>query len=425
MDKLVLERILRDQKAEFLHLLSEDWCHRSEEKLIDLNSRLAQVVIGVRRSGKSTLCINVIKDSGLEFAYVNFEDENLAGISSDNLNDILEMLYRIYGDFRYMFLDEIQNVTGWQYFVNRLLRGGMHILMTGSNAKLLSSELSTHMTGRYMQTELFPFSFREYCMAADVPMAHGTTREKGLLSRVFDRYLREGGFPELINESRKQQYIDSLVRGIIQNDIEKRFRISYTESFERMAAHILNIVPFRMNFTDLARLFGFSSSHTAENYAGYLEKAYLIICIPKFSFKSSMRVCNTKAYPVDVALMDKRKDAFAPANLDWRLESIVLLELLRRYRPLGYDIAYFDEKAGECDFLVCQGRNAVSAVQVCYDISDERTRRREIKGLILAAQKTGCSNLVLITDSEEGEIIVDGRCIRIVPAYEWIIDPGT
>ena len=251
MDRLVLERILRDQKVEFLRLLSEDWCHRGEEKLIDLNSRLAQVVIGVRRSGKSTLCINVIKDSGLEFAYVNFEDENLAGISSDNLNDILEMLYRIYGDFRYMFLDEIQNVAGWQYFVNRLLRGGMHILMTGSNAKLLSSELSTHMTGRYMQTELFPFSFREYCMAADVPISHGTTREKGLLNRVFDRYLREGGFPELINENRKQQYIDSLVRGIIQNDIEKRFRISYTESFERMAAHILNIVPFRMNFADL------------------------------------------------------------------------------------------------------------------------------------------------------------------------------
>ena len=193
-----------------------DWCPRPEEELIELNSSLAQVVIGVRRSGKSTLCINVIKNSGLAFGYVNFEDERLNTLNSKDLNTILECLYQIYGEFNHLFLDEIQNIEGWQYFVNRLLRTGRHILMTGSNAKLLSSELSTHMTGRYLSVELFPFSFSEYCKAQNISTLHETTKERGLLRRAFDSYVNEMknkfimGVEDISNDATWDNYVSTL-----------------------------------------------------------------------------------------------------------------------------------------------------------------------------------------------------------------------
>ena len=422
MERRVIEEVLRDQKQEFADLLSMEWCHRPEEKLIDLKSRLAQVVIGVRRSGKSILCINVIKDAGMVFGYVNFEDERLSPINSDDLNIMLECLYQIYGTFSNIFLDEIQNVKGWQHFVNRLLRSGMHVLMTGSNAKLLSSELSTHMTGRYMAIELYPFSFAEYCESQHISLAHGTTKEKGLLRKAFDDYIHDGGFPELINERRKEAYVQELISGILTNDIEKRYKIVYKDAFERMSQHLMNIAPSKLNYADISTLFGFRSNHTVENYVGYLEKAYLMCMIPRFSYRSQIRVHGNKAYTVDVSLMNMRRDAFAGENLGWRLETLVLIELLRRCRPEGLDIAYLEERSSECDFLVCRGRSVISAVQVSFDISKERTLKREIRGLVSAAKRTGCNNLLLITDYEERVVVEEGFTIKILPAYMWLAD---
>ena len=149
MELKEIETVLLEQKEEFASKLAETYCIRPEEELVDLNSKLAQVIIGMRRSGKSTLCFNVIKKSGLNFAYINFDDERFSKIKSDDLNKILECLYKIYGDFNHFFMDEIQNIDEWFLFVNRLLRNGMHVLITGSNAKLLSGELATHLTGRH------------------------------------------------------------------------------------------------------------------------------------------------------------------------------------------------------------------------------------------------------------------------------------
>ena len=420
MDKLELKRIISDQKEEFEILLSRTWMHRPEEKLVDISSNMAQVVIGVRRSGKSVLCLNVIRASGLPFAYVNFEDEKLSAASADDLNAILENLYGAYGDFSHIFLDEIQNVDGWQYFVNRLLRRGMHVLMTGSNAKLLSSELSTHMTGRHMNIELYPFSFSEWCEAMDIPLSYATTRERGLLSAGFDRYLHDGGFPELISTQRKTQYVDGLVRGILENDIEKRFRIRNKAAFERVAYHILNTVPTKPNSRKIADSFGIGSHHTVEKYEDFLHKAYLTCSVQKYSARSAVRLSSAKLYPVDVSLMDRRPDAFAMENLGWRLETVVCIELLRRYRPKGWNIAYYDGNQSEVDFVVAEGLSVRKLIQVSYDISSPKTRRREIRALIQASMKTGCDDLLLITAMEEGEDVASGKRIRIVPAYIFL-----
>ncbi|MEZ3597754.1 MAG: AAA family ATPase, partial [Paramuribaculum sp.] len=163
MDTSILLEILRDQREELDTLRSQRFCKRKEEDMVKLESKKAQVVIGVRRSGKSTLCFNVLDKAQVKFAYVNFDDERLVRLSAEDLNDVLKCLYQIYGDFTHLFLDEAQNIEGWHLFVNRLLRHGMKVFITGSNAKLLSSELSTYLTGRYNEIELYPFSFREFC----------------------------------------------------------------------------------------------------------------------------------------------------------------------------------------------------------------------------------------------------------------------
>ena len=159
MDRL--ERILRDQREELSATDYSVLVSRDEESDIDLKSNLAQIIIGVRRCGKSTLCQKVLMQSAVKFAYVNFDDEYLSDLKADKLNDVLETLYRIYGSFTHLFMDEIQNIPKWHFFVNRLLRQGLHLVLTGSNANLLSGELATHLTGRYNEIRLFPFSFKE------------------------------------------------------------------------------------------------------------------------------------------------------------------------------------------------------------------------------------------------------------------------
>lgn len=422
MEVKLIEEALAEQKEEFALKLKTDFCKRREESLVDLNSSLAQVVIGVRRSGKSTMCTNILKSGGILFGYVNFDDERLSNLKAEDLNLVLETLYKIYGDFNHLFIDEIQNISEWYLFVNRLIRKGMHILITGSNAKLLSGELATHLTGRHMQTELFPFSFAEYCACKKINTNSTTTKDRAFLRATFDDYLKEGGFPELLIEKRKQTYINSLVRNILKNDIEKRYSIKYKAAFEQLADHLLNNVPCAINYAELQNTFKLKSAHTAENYVQYLKNAYLIQGLHKYSNKSKIRVRAEKAYPVDVALMNNRENAFAGENLGWRLESIVYIELLRRYKPLEYDVYYYDENRSECDFILCKGKSVECLIQVSYDIANSKTLRRELNGLENASKATGCKKLFLLTYADEQQIEQNGLQIEVLPVWKWCVN---
>jgi predicted AAA+ superfamily ATPase len=423
IDKRIAEQVLSEQYEEIAKLQDIKLCSRKEEEQVDLDSNLAQVVIGVRRSGKSTLCYNVLKAADDKFAYVNFDDERFVDLQTADLNVVLEVLYKIYGDFKYLFLDEIQNVDGWHLFVNRLLRQRMHIIITGSNAKLLSGELATHLTGRNDQIELYPFSFSEWCMCKGVDVKSKTTRMEALRRSAFDEYLRQGGFPELMNKKIGTRYIGNLVNNILKRDIEQRHKIKYVDAFEQLAHHLMNIAPVTIVEKELASVVGLKSNHTVNNYIAFLKEAYLLLGIKRFSTKSRQRVRAEKVYPVDVALMDARPDAFAGENVGWRLETIVYIELLRRNRPNGRDVYYYKSAAGyEADFIVCNNNIVEEIYQVSYDISKEKTLKRELRGLLAASKETGCSNLYLITDFHREETIVDGRLIKILPAYDWLLE---
>ena len=420
MNTQTLLSIVADQREELLANDYSELCRRPEESQFDLKSNMAQVVIGVRRCGKSTLCEMFLKQKDVEFAYVNFDDDRLGDMNSNDLDRLLEALYMTYGEFEYLFLDEIQNIEGWPLFVNRLLRQKLHIFITGSNSKLLSNELSTHLTGRNNKVELYPFSFSEYCAMKKVDATSLSTKAKALRKGALHEYLQQGGFPELFNESNRRGYIDGLLDAIIRNDIAKRFKVRNVEALRRISAYLADNYCQEFVAKTVGELFGVSN-HTAENYYSYLKEAFLLIGVNRFSYKSKDRVRNEKVYVVDTAFVTERKDNFSLENIGWKLENIVCVELLRRYRPAYCDVFYYKDASSQVDFVIAKDGNVQELIQVSYDISTEKTRNREIRGLKNAAKKLNCNNLTLVTFEEYETIEEDGCTINVIPATEWLL----
>jgi len=404
MDLYEIVRILTDQKKELEKIDVNTLCPRREERQFELDSPLAQVVIGVRRSGKSMLCLKALVQSGKKFGYVDFDDENLEGLERKDLNTVLEAAYMVYGDFDYLFLDEAQNVKGWHLFVNRLLRQKMHIVLTGSNAKLLSSDLATHMTGRYNEITLYPFSFEEYCWMKGLDPKDLSTKNQAFIKVAFDEYLRKGGFPETFNLKNQRGYVTSLMDAIIKKDIAKRFKIRYVDALRKMANYLVDNFCQEVVYTTLADLFGFGSDHTAENYYSYLKQAFLLQGINKFSFKSAERIRGEKAYIVDVAFQSDRESTLTTENLGFRMENVF-------YHKDGYEI----------DFVVVDKTKILELIQVTYKMDTVKTRNRELGGLAKGYAQFKCDKLTLITLNERGEEEYGGAKIKKVTVVDWLL----
>lgn len=424
MERSELEKVILDQREETLRWTHRKIVNRSETALLNLQSDLAQVVLGVRRSGKSTLCQTALLKTKRPFAYLNFDDNRLIHFRGEDLDVALELLYKHYGAFDCLFLDEAQNVPEWHLFINRLLRQGHHVLVTGSNAKLLSGELATHMTGRYHRVELFPFSFKDYCLWEGVSPTGKSTRECGLRQGALDAYLRMGGFPELLREAGgAPEYLASLMNDVLERDIRQRYAIRQMGAFRDVATYLMDVAPTTLNCrTVAARLGNICSPNTVRTYVNYLKQAYLLQNVPKWSTKSHERLRGEKLYPVDVGFMDGRENALVGENLGWRLETTVLLELLRRHRSFLRTVCYFQGQRTEADFLVCAGRHVQEVVQVVYTLQTPRVREREIRGALAAAAATRCDHVTIVTYAEQDDLTVDGIHIRIRPAYDWLID---
>lgn len=424
MDKQRLLHILLDQQDELDSLVNEDYVQRPEAKQFEFNSKLAQVVIGVRRSGKSTLCHMALQEKGVKYGYVNFDDDRLYKLSVDDLNDVLETLYIIYGtDIKYLFFDEIQNVDGWHLFVNRLLRLGLHVFVTGSNAKLLGTELATHLTGRYNEIRLYPFSFSEYCKARHVATDKATTRNLAAQQVLLNEYLLTGGFPELDGISNRHAYVEGIVNTIITKDIKARFKLRNEEVIKILANHFINNVGQLANVKNITENLGIGTAKTVRNYMDYLTQAFLILPISKFSYKSCVRIRGDKVYIVDTGLMTYRHNALSPENLGWRLENVVMMELLRRTHPWYQDIYYYrpGSKSREVDFVVTDHSKVMELIQVSLDISNPKTLKRELTALAEASHKLQCDNLTLVAMSKTRTEELDGVKINIISAHEWLL----
>jgi len=421
-EKIILQ-VLAEQKEEIKNYCTKKWVNRKEENLFEFDSSLAQVVIGVRRSGKSTLCHKVLQRKGVKYAFVNLDDDRLAGLQTEDLNTVLSCVYQLYGtDVPYLFLDEIQNVEGWYLFVNRLLRTDLRIFVTGSNAKLLSGELATHLTGRYNEIRLFPFSFSEYCAYHNIDTIGITTKAEAERKTAFTNYVQDGGFPEMQGMRNKRGYVESLIEAILQKDIQNRFKIRNIEALRKIAHHIINNSCQEINFEEMSKVFGLSDK-TIQKYISYLQQAFLIQTLNKHSYKSMERICKSKAYIVDPGLQNNRGNSLAAENLGWRLENVIYIELLRRCSNEYLDVYFYKPGPSdkEVDFVVCDKSKSLELIQVAYDIDSPKAFKRETSSLLSASVPLRCEQLTLITFAESRDVEMNGKAIHIKSVIDWLL----
>jgi predicted AAA+ superfamily ATPase len=305
--------------------------------------------------------------------------------------------------------------------VNRLLRTTLHIFVTGSNAKLLSGELATHLTGRYNEIHLYPFSFSEYCLYHQIDTQSITTKADAERKRAFMDYIHDGGFPEMQGLRNKRAYVQSLIEAILRKDIKKRFNIRNIESLRKLAHHLINNACQEVNYDELSELLGIADK-TVKKYVDYLSQAFLVQLLTRHSFKSKERIRNQKVYIVDTGLQGNRDNALMPENIGWRLENIVFIELLRRCAQDFLDVYYHKPapRAKEIDFVVCDQDKAVELIQVAYEIDSPKAYDRETSSLVKASDALSCSHLTLIAFSQTRDVEIEGKTIHIISALEWL-----
>ncbi len=382
---------------------------------------VVKVATGVRRSGKTVFSHLLLE--GRDTAFVNFDDERLAFLRKEELNSVLKSLYEVYGDFQYLLLDEVQNVEGWELLVSRLQRNSVNLLVTGSNARLLSRELSTYLTGRHIRMEIFPFSFREFLVWKGMSFREADTRSSSLLKRELQEYMEIGGFPEVVkNPEIRNPYLSSLYSSIISRDIVERHSIRLTRTFRELAITAMSNFSRMVSYNKMKNTHGLKSVHTAKNYMDYLEEAYLMFTLEKYSPKPKEIVnSQKKLYVVDTGLI-KALSISPTESTGLLMENMVFLELKRRKAlDENIEIYYWRDLSGrEVDFLIRKGKNIEELIQVSYVKTEDDMERREINGLIKASESTGCRNLRIITWDCEGRLEKDGRKIEAIPLWKWL-----
>ena len=415
------KQIISEQREEIPFYNQPGLVPREQESAININSHLAQIITGVRRSGKSTLAHMALRETN--YAYVNFDDERFTKLNADNLNLVLEALYTVYGEFSHLFLDEIQNVEHWHLFVNRLLRNNIKIVLTGSNSKLLNREMASHLTGRYSTIELFPFSFHEYIIAKGKKLSGAVTaKEKGLLQALYNEYIENGGFPEVVAGESKHNYINNLFDAIVTRDIIYRYNIRHIRTFRDLSVYLAGNFASEISYNRLKNIFGLGSENTAKNYIAYLNEAYLVACLPKFSFKKQESLRYRKIYLIDIAFSVVAGNSFT-LNHGRLLENIVFLHLARKATRHRFELFYY-KKQFEVDFVIYNNRKVLELIQVAQSTTDSKTLKRELRALLIAAVELKAEKLTIITLNERKELNEEGRIIQIIPVTEWLLDIG-
>lgn len=414
-----MKSIVLSHKIERDNLLKGDYVLRKgiEVSRESIKNNLIKVIVGPRRAGKSVFAIEILR--GFDFAYLNFDDERLVGVS--DYDDLIKAVRQVYGDTKYILFDEIQNVRNWELFVNRLNRGGFNIVITGSNSRLLSRELATHLTGRFIQFQILPFSFSEFLQAIGfiIDETLELKERQGLLLKHLSDYLTSGGFPEVVVKGLEYgSYISTLFESILFKDIVKRYNIRYSKKLYDLAIFLITNHSALFSYTKLKDLLGFRSVHTVENYVEYLSEAFLIFNIERFSHKLREQLKSPrKVYSYDPGVINAVKFKITP-DTGRVMENAAAIELIRR----GIEIYYYKTGDGkEVDIVVKEGLKIGQLIQVCYDIENHLTKTREIRGLIKASEESGCENLMVLTWDHEGEERVGTRIIFYVPMWKWLI----
>jgi len=389
------------------------------------------VLTGIRRCGKSTLLRLIIKAllekekvSPANILYCNFEDERLEAFESrdfQTLHEAFRQIEKPEGKL-YFFLDEIQNVPGWQKWLSRLYEfENVKIFVTGSNATMLSGEIASALTGRSRHLRLFPLSFREFLDARNVSLAENDFLRPEVrvgINRQFADYVASGGFPEAVKTG-DRSILQDYFRDIVYRDIVARYRLRNIRQLKELALFLATNIGCRLSLNKLRTALGFKSLESIRNYIGYFEETYLFHQVPLFDYSVKKQVYNPKKlYCIDHGMAAEVGFNFS-TDSGWHLENMVCIELLRR----GLDVYYWKDSRGrEVDFIIRHPRGLLEAVQVCWQLESEVTFQREIEALVSAAKRFNLKKATLVTADTWDREDAGGVLIDIVPAWKWLLE---
>jgi len=416
MNKDVLRQIVIQQKNEVSQI--EETVKRDllAEILNWFKDNRIIILTGLRRSGKSTI-LKQIMNSKLAYCYVNFEDERFIDFKAQEFEQLNEVLIEVYNNPKIYFFDEVQNIEKFETFVRRLQDQNKKVVITGSNASLLSKELGTRLTGRYKPFEVFPFSFIEFLRFKKIMPEKNwfyLAEKKVKLIKLFDEYLFNGGMPEYLKNNDKE-YIRTIYENIIYRDIIARYSIKRQKLLKELVNILIANISSLFTYNSLKTDLGLANSITVKEYISYLNNSYLFFELQKFDFSIRKQLnAPKKIYLVDSVFNQVLGLNFS-LNKGRVLENLVFIELKRKNK----EIYYYSNK-NECDFIVKERNKIKKAIQVCYLLNKEN-KEREIEGLLEAMNKLKLKKGLILTQDQEEEIEREGKKIKIVPVWKWLL----
>lgn len=419
MDRSILKSVITDNQIEV-----------SKYKVIPRDFTFEEfgnyVFVGIRRAGKSFLLYQRMQQlltQGVkwdEMLYINFEDERIVGMSSEDLNLLLEVHLEMYGKKPILFLDEIQNIVGWEKFARRMADTKHRVYITGSNAKMLSQDIQTTLGGRYIPVDVYPYNFKEFLTANEISFDKPSllsTEGKAEVLRKFNDYFYFGGFPESAGFTGKRDYLTSVYQKIYLGDIATRHSVDNTFALRIMFKKLAESVKQPLSFTRIANIVSSTGAkvgtQTVINYMEYAKDAWLISSLQNIAGKLAEKEANPKYYFTDNGILN----LFLLDGNTSLLENLVAINLLRKYGRS--ETVFFYNKAIEVDFYI---PDEVTAIQVCYNLDNsDGTFDREVGALLKLSNVLECKKLMIITRDSEQHLEIGNKTIEVIPVWKWLL----
>lgn len=421
----LLKRIILDQHEDLRW--PKMYIQRTVEKKLDRLSQNKEILVlsGMRRCGKSVLLEHVrrIRSTGNDY-YFNFEDERLVNFRVEDFEVLHQTFISLYGVQNNFYFDEIQNIPAWELFVRRMYNSGYKIYITGSNANLFSEELGTRLTGRYISLNVYPISFAEFSQYV-IPLERVdfSTTEIGILKENYSKYLELGGIPAYLS-NRDPEYLHSLCESILYRDIIARYKVGNIEALKKLLFFLASHCGKEITLSKLLGMINnngkiIKSATTISEYCSYIQNSFMCFFVNRYDDNlKAQQQAPRKVYFIDHVLA-KILGFRTSEDRGRMLENIVFIELKRR----GYEVFYYND-VKECDFVIRVGARTQQVIQVCLELHDLSTKKREVSGLIEAMNKFSLLEGLIITEHEEGEEIVEshGKKYRIIikPIWKWL-----
>ena len=415
MESRILKELIIEQKKEFEY--DDDFVKRTALDSIANYLELPHILIisGLRRSGKSTLLkeINKYFFSNETVYYFNFEDERLIDFTASDFNLLYETFIELTGKSRIFLFDEIQNVENWELFVRRMYDRGFKFIITGSNSSMLSKELGTRLTGRYIGIELFPFSFKEFLQLKNTNVPDVLlTEDRASIKGHFNEYLQCGGIPEYLIY-KNDLILKTLYENILYKDVFARYRLSAEKVLKELSFYLFSNYGGEISYNKLRTMLNVSIN-TVKSYIGYLENSYLVFTVPRYDYSVKKQIySHKKVYVIDTSLINLISFKFS-RDYGRLLENLVFIELKRN----NWDI-YYHKDRHECDFLVFENNRITNAIQVTASLNGNSDR--EYKGLYEALTRYDLDEGLVLTADEEFEDTFKNKKIVVMPVWKWLL----